>query len=215
MGMGDKHLSIALFIASACAAPQGIVPFNGDPSMAKIIQEQRFNTGVNNGDMRFGHAVQQEDGVIIKEETSGNNERIGEYQYVGDDGKLYTVRYSAGVNGFRILNGDHIPSGGQNAAAAVAKGAGTEELEEYDYAYYDEAIEGASPFVNPHDPSHQKPELLAGNLAGLFREAGAGTTTTARPGVPTTPAPLRVFPRGNVQLERFPAGFNFAFQSDK
>ena len=42
---------------------------------------------------------------------SGNNERIGEYQYLGDDGKLYTVRYSAGVNGFRILNGDHIPSG--------------------------------------------------------------------------------------------------------
>merc|ERR1712210_178460 len=71
--------------------------------------------------MRFGHAVQQEDGVIIKEETQGS-ERIGEYQYVGDDGKLYTVRYSAGVNGFRILSGDHIPSGGQNAAAAVAKG---------------------------------------------------------------------------------------------
>merc|ERR1711936_1073669 len=70
--------------------------------------------------MRFGHAVQQEDGVIIKEETQGS-ERIGEYQYVGDDGKLYTVRYSAGVNGFRILSGDHIPSGGQNAAAAVAK----------------------------------------------------------------------------------------------
>ena len=39
------------------------------------------------------------------------SERIGEYQYVGDDGKLYTVRYSAGVNGFRILSGDHIPSG--------------------------------------------------------------------------------------------------------
>merc|ERR1719291_1083220 len=37
--------------------------------------------------MRFGHAVQQEDGVIIKEETQGS-ERIGEYQYVGDDGKL-------------------------------------------------------------------------------------------------------------------------------
>ena len=109
-------------------------------------------------------------------------------------------------------------SGGQNAAAAVAKGAGTEEEEEYDYAYYDDT-KLDSPFVNPHDPTHQKPELLAGNLAGhlagIFRESGAGTTTTARPGVPTTPSPLRVFPRGNVQLERFPAGFNFAFQSDK
>ena len=37
--------------------------------MAKIIQEQRFNTGAQGDDVRFGHAVQQEDGVIIKEET--------------------------------------------------------------------------------------------------------------------------------------------------
>ena len=41
----------------------------------------------------------------------GKNERIGEYQFVSDDGKLYKVRYSAGVNGFRILDGAHIPSG--------------------------------------------------------------------------------------------------------
>ena len=50
-----------LFIASCFAAPQ----FRGDPSMAKIIQEQRFNSG----DGRFGHAAQQEDGVIFKEES--------------------------------------------------------------------------------------------------------------------------------------------------
>jgi hypothetical protein len=46
------------------AAPQGF--FTGDASMAKIIQEQRFNTG----DGRFGHAAQQEDDTIFKEETS-------------------------------------------------------------------------------------------------------------------------------------------------
>jgi hypothetical protein len=75
-----------LFLASmAMGAPQ----FNGDPSLAKILQEQRFNMG----DGRFGHAATQEDGVIIKEESSGGNNRIGEYQYVGDDGKTYTVRY--------------------------------------------------------------------------------------------------------------------------
>ena len=44
--------------------------------------------------------------------------RIGQYSYIGDDGKTYTVKYSAGVDGFRILGGDHIPSGGQKAAAA-------------------------------------------------------------------------------------------------
>lgn len=80
-----------LFLASlacmAMAAPQ----FNGDPSMAKIIQEQRFNMG----DGRFGHAAAQEDGVLIKEESAGGNNRVGEYQYIGDDGKTYTVKYEA------------------------------------------------------------------------------------------------------------------------
>ena len=143
------------------------------------------------------------------------NERIGSYQYVGDDGKLYTVKYEAGVNGFRILSGDHIPSGGQKAAAAevVAEG---EEPKEYDYEYYDDTVLD-SPFVNPHDPTHQQPELLAGNLAGHLAgviRAMELTTTTARPGQTTTPPPLRIFPRGEVQLERFPQGFNFNFRSE-
>ena len=48
--------------------------------------------------------------------------RIGQYSYIGDDGKTYTVKYSAGVDGFRILEGDHIPSGGQTSAAALMVG---------------------------------------------------------------------------------------------
>ena len=144
---------------------------------------------------------------------SGNNERIGEYSYIGDDGKTYTVRYSAGVNGFRILNGDHIPSGGQTSAVNEPAVEG-EEPKEYDYEYYDET-KPDSPFVNPHDPTHQSPELLAGNLAGhLAGIFQAAPSTTQRPGVPTTSAPLRIFPKGNVQLERFPQGFNFAFKSE-
>merc|ERR1719162_944249 len=47
--------------------------------------------------MRFGHAVQQEDGVIIKEETTGS-ERIGEYQYVGEDMRFgHAVQQEDGV----------------------------------------------------------------------------------------------------------------------
>ena len=41
----------------------------------------------------------------------------------------------------------------------------TGEDVEYDYAYYDDTVP-ESPFVNPYDPSHQQPQLLAGNLAG-------------------------------------------------
>ena len=117
-------------LAASAPAPQ--TAFNGDPSLAKIVQEQRFNVG----NSQFGHAAQQEDGVLIREESTDGNNRIGQYQYIGDDGKVYTVKYEAGVNGFRILSGDHIPSGGQTAAQAVPKG----EIEEYDYEYYDEVI---------------------------------------------------------------------------
>ena len=74
---------------------------------ARILQEQRFNAGAG----KFGSAFAQEDGVVYREESVGNNERTGQYSYIGDDGKTYTVKYSAGVNGFRILGGDHIPSG--------------------------------------------------------------------------------------------------------
>ena len=81
-------------------APQqqpGFRGFAGDPSLAKILQEQRFNVA----NTKFGHAAEQEDGVILMEQSDGNNNRIGAYQYVGDDGKVYTVKYEAGVNGFR------------------------------------------------------------------------------------------------------------------
>ena len=83
-------------LALACssqAAPQ----FNGDPSLARILQEQRFNMG----DGKFGAAYAQEDGVAFKEESSGNNERIGQYSYIDENGNTIVVKYSAGVNGFR------------------------------------------------------------------------------------------------------------------
>merc|ERR1711937_855155 len=150
--------SVAMLACSTLSAPQ----FQGDPSLARILQEQRFNAGAG----KFGSAFAQEDGVVYREESVGNNERVGQYSYIGDDGKTYTVKYSAGINGFRILGGDHIPSGGQNSANAVTTNAAG-EIKEYDYEYYDDTKPN-SPFVNPHDPSHHQKDLLDGNLAGLL-----------------------------------------------
>merc|ERR1712038_1736239 len=156
--------SVAMLACSTLAAPQ----FQGDSSNARILQEQRFNAGAG----KFGSAFAQEDGVVYREESVGNNERTGQYSYIGDDGKTYTVKYSAGVNGFRILGGDHIPSGGQNSADAITVNSAGEP-EEYDYQYYDDTKQD-SPFVNPYDPSHQQKHLLDGDLAGLL----AGRTFT-------------------------------------
>jgi len=217
------------FQAAVAAPPQrqfqaAVAPgFHGDASLAKIVEEQRFSVGQGN-ERKFGHAAQQEDGVIIMEESSGGNNRIGQYSYIGDDGKTYTVKYEAGVNGFRILDGAHIPSGGQHAADNIVDE--NEEPYEYDYEYYEDVpTDVKSPFVNPHDPTHQQPELLAGNLAGHL--AGIYQTSqrleeSRRPKDPisgllltTTPAPLRIFPAGKIAFDRFEDGFNFKFRSNK
>ena len=84
---------VAILAACGQSAPQS------DPSLARILQEQRFNAGAG----KFGSAYAQEDGVVYREESVGNNERVGQYSYIGDDGKTYTVKYSAGVNGFRSV----------------------------------------------------------------------------------------------------------------
>merc|ERR1711944_294391 len=140
--MQPSIAAVALLAASAFAAPQ----FQGDSSLARILQEQRFNMG----DGKFGSAFAQEDGTISKEESTGNNERIGQYSYIDDTGKTITVKYSAGVNGFRILEGDHIPSGGQKSAQNLNTVEGAEP-KEYEYEYYDDTVP-ESPFVTSHQP---------------------------------------------------------------
>merc|ERR1711973_307305 len=146
------------------------------------------------------------------EESSGNNNRIGQYSYIGDDGKTCTVKYSAGADGFRILGGDHIPSGGQTSAAAEMGENG--EPKEYDYEYYDDT-KPESPFVNPFDPTHRQEFLLAGNLAGHLAQRKFTTPPPALPGSLTTEPAHRFFPPGQIKLDRFPEGFNFQFQSQK
>merc|ERR1712243_96447 len=196
MAPTSSFCAVALLAVTSHAVPQ----FQGDSSLARILQEQRFNMG----DGKFGSAFAQEDGTISKEESTGNNERVGQYSYIDDTGKTITVKYSAGINGFRILEGDHIPSGGQNSALAATNAAG--EPEEYDYEYYDDR-QPQSVFVNPHDSSHHTKHLLDGNLAGHL----AGRVfTTPRPGLLQPVEPRRKsFPPGQIQLDRFPEGFNF------
>merc|ERR1712055_119169 len=202
--MFSKLITVTSFACTAMAAPQG---FTGDPSLARILQDQRFNMGGG----KVGSAFAQEDGHAFKEESAGNNERIGQYSYIDDTGKTITVKYSAGVNGFRILEGAHIPSGGQTSAQAeLTNDVG--EPKEYEYEYYDDTVP-ESPFVNPFDPSHQLPMLKAGDLAGHLAQRVFTTPRPLGPGETTPEPPSRFFPKGQIKLDRFPAGFNFQFQS--
>lgn len=161
--------------AAILAAASGQV----EDKLAKILKEQRFNAG----DGRTGAAFATENGQIFREESDGSGNRVGQYSYIGDDGQTYTVKYSAGKDGFRILEGSHIPSGGQDAAAFNADFAVEDDLAPepqiapqqaprfapapqpqqpiapvaVDYADYDDAPvdPNFNPFINPHDPTHR------------------------------------------------------------
>jgi len=155
------------FVLASCLAAAAAGQFV-DPKNAKILKEQRFNAG----DGRFGSAYAQEDGVVFREETGAEGERVGQYSYIGDDGKTYTVKYTAGKDGFRILDGSHIPTGanGLNSAPFVAEQAPVAAVRQVaapvaataapkDYDYTDESNAPVdpnfNPFVNPHDPTHR------------------------------------------------------------
>ena len=116
----------------------------------------------------------------------------------------------------RILEGDHIPSGGQKSANADNLNE-VGEPKEYEYEYYDDTVP-ESPFVNPFDSSHQQQRfLMAGDLAGHLAQRVFTTTLPPPivPGASTTEPAKRFFPPGQIKLDRFPQGFNFQFQSQK
>lgn len=106
------------FVLASCLACAALAQYV-EPEKAKILKEQRFNAG----DGRFGAAYAQEDGTVYREETSADGERVGQYSYIDNDGKTITVRYTAGKDGFRILEGDHVPTGanGQTGAGHIAE----------------------------------------------------------------------------------------------
>ena len=60
-----------LYLQVAALGSGCLGQFQGDPSLAKILQEQRFNAGGG----KFGSAFAQEDGHVFREESSGNNNR--------------------------------------------------------------------------------------------------------------------------------------------
>merc|ERR1712029_363019 len=108
----EKQKMFKLLIASCLSA--SVLGQNIDAKNAKILKEQRFDAG----DGRFGAAFAQEDGTVFREETTADGERIGQYSYIDQDGKTITVRYSAGKDGFRILEGSHIPEGATGLQSA-------------------------------------------------------------------------------------------------
>lgn len=178
-------------VVIACMATALCHGQNINSKDAKILKEQRFNAG----DGRTGAAFATEDGQLFREETNAQGERIGQYSYIGDNGQVYTVKYSAGKDGFRIIESDHIKATGQDAApfspqAAPAPAPVQAPIAPVaapvlrDYDYYDEEVDAnRNPFVNPHDPTHRD---FAFNRNGADFEPKQSPAQQARAPAPFT-----------------------------
>merc|ERR1711874_447701 len=164
-------------VVSSCLVGLALSQYGVESQAAKILKEQRFNAG----DGRFGSAYAQEDGTVFREESGAGGERIGQYSYVDQAGKTINVKYSAGVDGFQILEGAHVPIGsnGQNSAphdpnyrepapapvqqAAPAYNQYNNNNNQYNnnnnqYNNYVQPTQAPNPnrnpFINPDDPTH-------------------------------------------------------------
>lgn len=57
----------------------------------------------------FSDTVVSERGYLVPSQSGGHVLVVeGQYQFYGDDGKLYVTRYHGGPDGFHA-DGDHIP----------------------------------------------------------------------------------------------------------
>lgn len=65
-----------------------------------IVSEQRYLSG----DGKFGAAYSQEDGINFKEETDSDGTRHGSYSYVDPTGQRRTISYTAGKNGYILID---------------------------------------------------------------------------------------------------------------
>lgn len=71
-------------------------------------------------DGSFNYAFAADNGLQQGESISPDGTRRGSYSYVDPNGKKISVKYTAGKDGFRILEGDHLPKAPAPVAAAPA-----------------------------------------------------------------------------------------------
>ncbi|XP_053614469.1 pupal cuticle protein 36a-like [Plodia interpunctella] len=73
---------------------------------AAILRQDNSNDGET-----YSYAYETENGITAEENGVATNgvEAQGGYSYTGDDGQVYTIRYTAGQNGF-VPEGDHLPT---------------------------------------------------------------------------------------------------------
>lgn len=92
---------LAVFIAVAAARP-------GSPDAEAVVKSQSSEIAPDHSS--YSHAVETSNGIVAQEtgqlrqpksaDESAAYETQGQFQWTGPDNVVYSVRYTAGVNGF-------------------------------------------------------------------------------------------------------------------
>ena len=129
-GSSDSKVGDAAFRVTNNRFPQGpasgLLP-NGEPDLSAFYKPPSFKPGniqiirdyVSNtvkyqnniGLDKFNYAFETENGIKMSENGISRNgiQAQGGYSYTGDDGKVYSVVYTADKNGYRPT-GNHLPT---------------------------------------------------------------------------------------------------------
>ncbi|CAH0590539.1 unnamed protein product [Chrysodeixis includens] len=88
--------------------------FESRPERAQAALERNaaiLRLDNNNDGETYAYAYETENGIVAEENGVATNgvQAQGGYSYTGDDGKVYSVRYTADENGFQP-QGDHLPT---------------------------------------------------------------------------------------------------------
>lgn len=116
MSLSLQLLVIGIFV-SVCAA------YSGDEGSADYFRGHEPRGGDGNKqfpvilmhkqalqeDGGFQYAFAADNGLRQGESIRPDGSRTGAYSYTDPDGKEISVKYTAGKDGFRIIQGDHVP----------------------------------------------------------------------------------------------------------
>ncbi|XP_039282103.1 uncharacterized protein LOC111059889 isoform X2 [Nilaparvata lugens] len=104
-------------------------------------------------DGNFNYVFAADNGLKQGETISPDGSRQGSYSYVDPSGKTISVKYTAGKDGFKILEGDHIP---KPVPALPVAPAYTEQIPPYQ--------QFQSPYPGP-SARHSGPSVLRGGYS--------------------------------------------------
>lgn len=113
--------------------------YNRSPPPQILTHKQALNHDGN-----FKYVFTSENGLAQGESIAPDGSRNGGYSYVDPTGRKISVKYTAGKEGFRILEADHLPKAPQ--PLAPVPGAGIQ-------------VQAGPQGYGPQDDGQYKPEL--------------------------------------------------------